>query len=304
MNRANPVGVFLARGLGLLALGILAAAERGLAQEERPLVAISFAVESPEFKATLDAALPDLERAVAERLRALCQERFGFLAWTEGSRVADRSQLAALFQVSLIEKQGGFGPHILIGYAIEIGGQRLAGPDLLPVEIYGPVDNHPTHEPDKLRAKVVEALEGEFGNQDYRRRFLDQFLRRIPLLRKMEARDDKQLLLPIRRLKLQARNGSELLAEFHAQMPQEGRKNGRLLLRQAGEVLDDGPQRGLTLCSVLEFDYAPVTGHRGWHDRIPELLNHLIADTLRVYMWTYDPDFVPGTSGSLATDLN
>ena len=273
------------------------------AEDAAPLVEIAFNIRAADFRTNLtDTNRTDIESKVMEQLATLCSQYFGFLKWIPKNHVEDSSKPAAHLKVTLVGQRVGFASRISLKYSKVVNGQDM---DLQLKEdwllLYRAWDDQPTHNRGQLKSDIFNKLVRQFANDDFRDKLHEQFLSTISLTRDVNViTPDKRLIIPISATALRMRDGTILLVKFISNIPQSGGpKDGIIRVEKDGMSYVD-PYRGYVRAVILLFNYPPVRVE-GWHDRVPIVLQHKVADTLKVFMEKYSPDPNPGTRGSLVT---
>lgn len=270
------------------------------AQARPPVVGTAFAVRAPTYTNNLNpTTLHDLETAIGEQLSKMEQRYFKFLRWT-----SVETTVAAKLIISLLEEPHPLGVRILLSYEATVAGQNVDLPDIPDKVLYDAFDDHNAHAPTVLRRDVLDALDVQFANQDFRLRLQKQFLKTIPLTHSIfvDAKGQR-LVVPIPWDSLRASDHSVLLVKFTAAPPSTARQLGTIRIVPDTRAAFGG-EHGLIRATVSFYSFPPHLVKQ-WHPDIPTVLGHVVGDTLAVFMEAYDQDTSPsGTSGRLVTDPN
>ena len=157
------------RVLAAVALALLS--PRLLGAEAKPLIGVELRIEATNFRRNLHRHINDVEKYLASLVADLSADRHGFLSWQPLSQVRDRSQLAAILHVSLIQGDGGF---IMLRFSAEAGRagthfecfegavEPVSFESLKDLErqLYSPLDPQPTGNAALLQERIQTVLKG------------------------------------------------------------------------------------------------------------------------------------------------
>lgn len=293
-----------AAGIALVAAAIGSPnAVRG--QDELPLVGTSFEIKAPDFVDGLQSRVPELESKAVAKLSQLSTQHFPFLRWAPVAEVADRATLRGRVTVKLIAEPRPFAARILLDFSGEADGRDVTFNKVRPLVLYETWDSQPTHDPQRLQRDIADALEAEFAKDVFQKNLLEELIGGIPLASEVTVRNDRRLEVPLKARKLKAGNGTRLAVEFRSKVPatdaeaaEAEAKQGSLKLEKDGETIDG--DAGLLRCVVRYFNFPPDESP-AWHDRIPQVCEHVVAGTLKVFMLDYRFDTFADTREDLAT---
>jgi hypothetical protein len=176
----------------LLALVLASPFASPLLAQEKPVVAVEFRIEAPDFRRNLYKSAAAIEQDLARSLTALGADRFSFLRWQPLREIQDQARIAAILRVSLTaEEAKSLGSTVWLRFTAVPGdaGTFFSCADGEPASIqfdpdeigrlgrplFSDRDPQPTGNPKALKAAILGSLDEKF-----RIALAATFLSRIP----------------------------------------------------------------------------------------------------------------------------
>jgi hypothetical protein len=285
-------------GLGIrLVMGLLLFPCLLEAQGQPALVTTTFAIEDSVFPGIKPPERDVVADRITKSLAEHCARHYGFLRWAPSSDSSLSSTAVASLTLRLVGKRYAQDLWSMsLEYTGDIMGRVANLSEVLRTEqLYGPCDDQPAHEPDRLMRDILEKVREQFCSESFRSDLHKYFTRSIPITQDIYVdHDARRLVIPIKWQDLRARRESELEVAFISES-----KHGEIKLNPEGPILGDN-WRNFVQCVVVFFSYPAIDKAYEYVDVIAEKLKQDKVDSLSVFMITYRQDLYPGTSEETA----
>ncbi len=279
-----------------------------LCSAEKPLIAVQFKIEAPEFRDNLVKVLANVERELTSDLVKHFNRRFGFYEWTSRLDPKDSSRLAALLTVSLAHgDQGALDWNIVLVLAADIRKRGAVfdcatrdlkppnpGPSLT-LDLYSGSTPYPAGKPDLLIRDIKSRIMNPVGDQTLESSLAGSFFGHIPFYR--EATPLVRLIaIPLSKAELPADEGSKLNLTLCAKPPGELLGKVTIGLTLTDDSVGEGP-----FANKLQAKYDPPQALNMSKDyEIRALFENALKPSLGLFMVRFN-NSQANTSASHAT---
>jgi hypothetical protein len=231
---------------------------------EKPLIAVQFKIEAPEFRANLAKVLTKIESGLTSDLVNHFNKRFGFYEWTSEADLKDSSRLAAFLTISLARGDRGVPDwNIFLVFATNIQKNGAVfdcltrepkppdpGP-FLTVDLYSGSNTQPTGKANRLIEDIKIRIMSPTKDQELERSLALSFFNHIPFYR--DAKPLARLIaIPLSKDELPAERGSRMDLTLCARPPGELLGRGKIGLTLTDESVGEGP-----FANMLQAEYDP-----------------------------------------------
>jgi hypothetical protein len=259
----------------------------------RPVMAVSFEIDSPTFRRTLEDRA-GAEQTLATQLAGMLSPLFSFAEWRAGA--APGSPMGTLV-ARMVETEASPTPRVEVVWFVRTPSEELVALPLPNVVIYPATNpNWDTGNLKRFQTRVRDEMDPVVRSEGFRRLTFDEVLRKLPIATTVQALpDDHVVVVPLVWKQMRLGQGSEVAVRF-TRRSGDGEKHGSLRLAQIGER-GRQPGAGFVQGGVKEavFDAQPLQLDRSWNPALPALLDNA---TVRCFITTFQSaefdDAAPG----------
>jgi hypothetical protein len=236
-------------------------------------------IESPTLRAQPALGAAEVALALAGRLRAVADRKFGYLSWVVLDAAASQDLPRVVLRIFDGPEPACGTPAVRFRISAEMGGQeawRRLESDLSEPCDLGVIEMSPA----VLVDRIMRVVEASFEEPQTFSEIQGQLLSKVAIAASLEPNPGAQeLYLPIRGLK--AGEGSELVARF-------GNRNDRFLSMFPVATLGERTLVHLGRFSCDSIEWATEGAPAKWPARLPELLASCTDP--KIYMRVYKSD--------------
>jgi len=283
-----------------VAICLIAVAGTGLAQTERPTVAVSFDMSQSPFAGMSAADRDDIAQAVVDKLATSATRRWGFLDWVpagNGSVTADAAWTIKIeVEVKTITVNGVEFPAetVYLNHYADTDGQavRLHQSDEAQ-RLYDMGAPRPLQDPQGLKEDLLKKL-GEQLDQLLNGRQVEQALFKVQLSDQlMFDENNEHIIVPFRLSDLRA----EQEVQFKVRLVPVQAVRDDFELEEDGAV-DEGEHEGYIIARIIDWSVRSidVSTPEDWVPELPALMSSF--DAAHVFL----QDYSPSLSGAVNTD--
>lgn len=268
-------------------------------QEKLPVVNTVFSFPDSIFVDISKDDKNDIAAYIGEKLALHGETHHGFLDWAPIHSTEDTSQNNPVLKLQLAGKKNSMELwEISLQFSGSIEGRDYKLYEQMdPIKLYGPFEDQPTHNPEKLQEDIENELARVFNDDENCETIHEHFLNKISLAKLVHPLPNKFIVIPLSWESLKASKNSKLDVSFvKNSLP------GNMELALQGPTYRNN-WKGYVLCVVNIFHH-PQYIMDNWDDIVVPEVSNLSPDSVKVFMAVYSHDEHPLTIGTLAEDPN